>query len=127
MDTSKLHLHPVRTILIVLLLGLCAYQIWALGIDLRDTYRTSDEYIRYNQGDMMRGSDPLTASDLQSWMTFSYINFVFKLPPNYLRSSLNIQDPRYPNIQIRRYVRLYKLSLSTFLASIEHAVTVYHR
>lgn len=52
----------------------------------------------------------LTPDQIQGWMTFRYINYVFHLPANYLPQKLNITDPSYPNISINGYVNRYKLS-----------------
>lgn len=38
--------------------------------------------------------------EIQSWMTFRYINLVFHLPADYLKTSLGITDPHYPNLSI---------------------------
>src|SRR5579872_7402624 len=51
----------------------------------------------------LHGSGTLTATDAsstQAWMTFDYVNRVFTLPPDYLRSTLNISDSRYPRLTI---------------------------
>ena len=42
---------------------------------------------------------------INTWMTFDYVNVVFKLPPNYLKDGLAITDSRYPNIRIDRYAK----------------------
>src|ERR1035437_6268606 len=44
-------------------------------------------------------------AQLASWMTFDYINVVFGIPPDYLKTNLNITDPGYPNIRIDRYAK----------------------
>jgi hypothetical protein len=40
---------------------------------------------------------------IQSWMTFDYINKVFRLPTSYLESFLHISDSHYPNMLISQY------------------------
>src|SRR4051812_12432281 len=41
-----------------------------------------------------------TAQDvqlIQPWMTFDYIDVVFNVPPDYLKTKLSITDPHYPH------------------------------
>ena len=63
-----------------------------------------------------------TPDAIETWMTFSYINYIFKLPPTYLSESLGIQDARYPNIEIRRYTQANKLDSANFLMSIRNSI-----
>ena len=42
----------------------------------------------------------ITPDEISGWMTFRYINAVFKLPPTYLENSLNIKDKHYPNLSL---------------------------
>ncbi len=37
---------------------------------------------------------------ISNWMTFNYINKVFNLPPDYLKTQLSITDSRYPRLSI---------------------------
>jgi hypothetical protein len=49
---------------------------------------------------------PWVATDvdkIRDWMTFDYINKVFRLPPAFLKDALGITDALYPNITLRRY------------------------
>ena len=39
---------------------------------------------------------PLQATDIQTWMTFNYLNKVFSLPPDYLMKKFNITDTAVP-------------------------------
>ena len=54
----------------------------------------------------VRGNGPVTINDvaqIQTWMTFDYVNHVFNLPPDYIKSKLNISDQRYPRLTIAQY------------------------
>jgi hypothetical protein len=42
----------------------------------------------------------ISPDQISGWMTFRYINLVFKLPPSYLQSSLSIEDKHYPNLSL---------------------------
>ena len=46
---------------------------------------------------------PLSLQDVgivRSWMTFDYLNRVFRLPPGYLKDALHISDARYPHLSL---------------------------
>ena len=64
-------------------------------------------------------------TQIQSWMTFSYINHIFSLPPNYLSTSLTIQDNRYPNLTISRYAKNKNLNDADFLKQVQSSVNQY--
>lgn len=120
---SWLHKHDGwRLTLAIVLVALAALELHALVANVKETRQADEQYLSYQRGRIIRTSDTITAADIQPWMTFSYINFVFKLPPGYLQSALAITDSRYPNIQIARYVRLQRLSLEQFLLEVRQAV-----
>jgi hypothetical protein len=52
---------------------------------------------------MLQTAPPPTISEVSAWMTFEYLNRVFKLPPDTLKSALGITDPRYPRLSIHRW------------------------
>ncbi len=62
---------------------------------------------------------------IDTWMTFRYINLIFKLPPDYLKNSLNILDKHYPNISLRGYIKNNKLDGTTFLNNVKSVVGNY--
>ena len=62
---------------------------------------------------------------IQSWMTFNYINKVFKLPTNYLKNILNISDSRYPNIPLEDYAEKAKIKTADFTTKVQDAVHSY--
>lgn len=62
---------------------------------------------------------------IEPWMTFDYINKVFALPNNYLRSSLNIGDEKYPDLEIRRYARRQNLDSTELIKKIIVAIHSY--
>ena len=65
---------------------------------------------------------PLVPEDIQLWMTFEYINFVFKLPPEYLRQELSIEDSRYPHITLGRLSGRDEKKASSLLLRVQDAV-----
>lgn len=64
-------------------------------------------------------------NEIGVWMTFDYINFIFKLPSDYLQNYLSINDNRYPNIKIGHYIKENRLNPSVFIPTVKQAVTVY--
>jgi hypothetical protein len=62
------------------------------------------------------------AQQIQSWMTFRYINYVFNLPVDYLSGKLNIKNSGYPNITIVQYAAGAKQSSVVATALVRQAV-----
>jgi hypothetical protein len=62
---------------------------------------------------------------IQDWMTFNYLNAVFKLPPTYLENTLTIQDTHYPDISIRGYARAHGIDAGTFLGEVQDTLKAY--
>jgi hypothetical protein len=59
-------------------------------------------------------------------MTFDYIDRAFALPAQYLQSSLNITDSRYPRLTIAEYAQDAKTSQSATLMSVQNAIRSYY-
>lgn len=55
-------------------------------------------------------------------MTFAYINFRFHLPPDYLKEKLAIQDKKYPEIPLNRYIKKNALDSMIFLKQVQDIV-----
>lgn len=64
-------------------------------------------------------------NNITPWMTFDYLNVVFKLKPEYLKKTLKISDPKYPNIRIDRYIKHNNLNSKFFLDTIKQSITNY--
>jgi hypothetical protein len=71
---------------------------------------------------------PLTATDItriEPWMTFDYINQAWKIPADYLKSTLNITDARYPRISLARLARETHTDINVFMDQVKSAVQTY--
>ncbi len=71
---------------------------------------------------------PLAANNanlIQPWMTFGYVNKIFNLPEEYLKTTLRIADPHYPSLLIARYARANNLTVNTFTGDVKAAVEDY--
>ena len=110
----------VFTILLLITIGLL---VWFI-IDLRGLYQTG---IRpaggFNRDHIHR--QILSPNQIQSWMTFSYVDYIFSLSPDYLQNSLTIIDSRYPNLNISQYAREKGLDAGDFLKQIQTSVAKY--
>ena len=73
-------------------------------------------------------SGTVSVSDVESidvWMTFQYINFIFNIPEDHLKSALHIEDSHYPNLSVGRYIKNKQLNKAEFVASIKNTVRAY--
>jgi hypothetical protein len=64
-------------------------------------------------------------ASISDWMTFDYLNRIFKLPPTYLKDVLNITDARYPRLSIRRYAATDLLNSSAAVQDVRAAIRNY--
>ncbi len=62
---------------------------------------------------------------IEGWMTFRYINTIFKLPENYLPHYLQVTIARYPNLTLDSYSKSYHLDKLVFTEKIRQAVRDY--
>jgi hypothetical protein len=76
----------------------------------------------------VKNHGPATVSDIgfvRSWMTFDYVNKLFNIPPDYLKTSLSISDARYPKISIAEYAKDDHLDTPVFLSDVLGALHNY--
>ena len=59
---------------------------------------------------------------IESWMTFDYLDKIFSMPPEYLKSKLSISDSQYPRMTIHSYAKKEDIAENEFLASVRKAV-----
>jgi len=64
-------------------------------------------------------------SAIRSWMTFDYINKLFTLPPDYLKSQLNISNSAYPKLTIGAFNKGIHANASSTLANVQDAIRQY--
>jgi hypothetical protein len=68
---------------------------------------------------------PGDASVIRAWMTFDYVNKLFALPPDYLRTKLGIADPGYPQLTIAAYAANAGTGTAAALTAVQNAVSGY--
>ncbi|KKP91294.1 hypothetical protein A2467_01465 [Candidatus Nomurabacteria bacterium RIFOXYC2_FULL_36_8] len=116
-----------KNIKIIVLILLCFASFVVFVSTFNQLYREGDLKVDYDfktkQKHFPRTIDIKTVS---AWMTFDYINVIFKIDPNYLKETLSINDPRYPNIRIGHYVKRNQLNEATFFSGLEQAISNYN-
>lgn len=77
----------------------------------------------------LREHGPLTANDvgvIRPWMTFDYINLLFKVPPSYLQKTLSISaTSSYPQISIYNYAGKEGVNSTMVTDQVESALYNY--
>jgi hypothetical protein len=111
-----------RGFLVGILVVLCVLEFRAINYDVRDIHQSGEFPVRYSNGRVVREVEQISVSDIAPWMTFAYVNFVFKLPSSYLQAILGVQDGRYPNIQIGGFARRSGQPSAAVTATIQNAV-----
>ena len=77
---------------------------------------------------VLKNHGVLPASDvtsIRSWMTFDYVNKLFGLPPDYLKTTLSVIDVRYPRLSFSAYAKTSHLDPSSLLGETERAIGNY--
>lgn len=112
-----------HTLLVIALLIFCLLELHALARDLHEAYLVnSDASVEIGH---FRDEKNATPEEIQSWMTFDYINTIFKLPDTYLKTRLNIGDSNYPRMRIGRAAREAHVDRNDYLTVLRAAVAAY--
>ncbi|MFA6386170.1 MAG: hypothetical protein WCW04_00135 [Candidatus Paceibacterota bacterium] len=127
MKTISEYRKKIFKIIIVVILALLFLisLIW-FASTFKQLYRTGNLEVDYSiTGRPTRLHRPITISDIRVWMTFDYVNVIFKLDPLYLKNTLVITDSKYPNISIEAYARHNRINSQVLLHNIEQAIINY--
>ena len=76
----------------------------------------------------MRDHGPFTVNDIgfiRPWMTFDYLNTLFKIPPDYLKASMSIKDTSYPRLSLSEYAKYQGTSTAAVLSEVENSLVAY--
>ena len=68
---------------------------------------------------------PPTIDTIQSWMTFDYLDHVFKLPSTYFKTDLGITDTRYPRMSLTRFSTDKGISAAAAVLRVQNALRGY--
>jgi hypothetical protein len=109
---------------LVLLVGVLAYAVWGITQDAAflshaGFHPTHRQRFFGPANDLNRP----TPAQVQSWMTFRYINLVFRLEPDFFKSQLGITDAHYPNISINTLANEQKKSAASELLLVQQTLT----
>lgn len=115
----------VRIGVLIALILICGIVFTHFVFSIWDAYRNNVLRPHYHYRNYFSPAQPVTVDTIQLWMTFDYINFVFHLPPNYLRDALKITDPHYPRLQIGRYARHGNKNPQELVNAVQNAVRNY--
>lgn len=115
-----------KTTIVVILALLFLISLMWFTSTFKQLYKTGDLGVDYNiTGHPTRLHHPITISDIRVWMTFDYLNVIFKLDPVYLKNTLVITDSKYPNISIEAYARHNRINPQVLLHNIKQAIINY--
>ena len=87
--------------------------------NFRSVYRSGQLRIHHRNQESL----PNKINNIRAWMTFDYLNVVFKLSPDYFKNNLSITDPKYPNIRIDRYAMNQGIKSQELLYKIQQLIS----
>lgn len=70
---------------------------------------------------------PSDVNLIQSWMTIAYVNRMFNLPIDYLKTEFDITNPKYPNIVLEDIARSAKTPINGVLELYRERIAEYLR
>ena len=95
---------------------------------LLETYHVRNNLMYKHDPFLTHRRKPVSENDISyisAWMTFDYINQLFNLPKDYLKETMNINDPKYPSLTIAQYAKRNNLNPGLLILSTEEAVRNY--
>ncbi len=136
MDTLRTFLKRHWIVLVTLVLAIVLIFEARYFIATVQTYYSNGElrtdyYHPYGNGSVplpsiiQRNPHAPTIDSIEPWMTFDYINVVFKLPQNYLKNILGINDSQYPNIRLDTYAKRSNINPDLLLSVVKQYITTY--
>ena len=122
------HIHKrlvigVALLLVVVGILLCAVLVYKYSEISPGRVINRERVSRLSRNHIVLG--PNDVQMITSWMTFDYINHVFGLPPEYLKSATGMNDSQYPHLTLSRYARENKVAPDVFTTQIQVTVKNY--
>jgi hypothetical protein len=123
MIEEKKHRLRAYVVVVAVLLGLCLVTFVWLIMDIESLKKSGDLSLRH--APWRHATTPPSPNDIASWMTFKYINYVYRLPEDYLRTTLKISDARYPQLRIGTFAKDTKQTEQSALEQVRQAIVNY--
>lgn len=128
-NTEKFSIKRIfQWVLLVFLAALLVFTLWKLGKDFCKLHQFRPERsIRFGRRwfPAQNIAAQPSPSAIKNWMTFRYINLLFNLPQDYLKSSLKITNTRYPNLTVDNLGKEQKRTSAEALSAVASAVQKY--
>jgi hypothetical protein len=109
-----------RGALAVAIFGIIIFTVYSIESNIDATAKLGalapQNYIHHPS---LRRSVPPTPASIADWMTFDYLNHVFKMPPEYLKGALKITDVRYPRLTVRGFAAGNKINVALALTQVK--------
>ena len=122
---GKFHIDWIRAAIVSLIILLVAMLLW-FASDVHNLYKQGVIRPAISRVSRRQHMAPtIVPAQIQGWMTFNYINYVFNLPSQYLLLDLNISNPKYLNLSLDDYSKDAKIKDTTFIQSVKDAVSAY--
>ncbi len=122
------HRRVIKDGLIVILSALFIASLVWFVTSFNESYKAGElqpEYHPRKELAEQKAAPTVTIDTIKPWMTFNYLNVVFKLPPSYLKNALAVIDPHYPNVRIDSYAKEMHTDQAFFLQNVKKALTSY--
>jgi hypothetical protein len=110
-----------RVFLLIGLIVLCAVLVLSLCFNIRTLKRSGG--LHPSRVPFRRHSSIPNPKDIQDWMTFGYIEYLFHLPKTYLPEKLNIDQTNYKNLKVSSFAKDKNISTAQALTQVQDAVT----
>ena len=117
----KIYLVITVTIFLLLIIGSIIYVNLELSVMRNNRIRPLDLNLIAQQ----RQLTDKDISAIRYWMTFDYLNKVFALPTDYLKTSLAITNPHYPRLSIIDLARSQHQDVNNVLSQVQTAIYYY--
>ncbi len=115
-----------RAVLSVAFFSVIVFTLYAIESNIDATYGLGElaPQNRIHHPNLRRPA-ALEPAAIATWMTFDYLNRIFKLPPEYLKASLSITDARYPRMTVKRYASDRRSDPAIVLTAVKAAVQAF--
>ena len=121
----------LKTGLLVILSVLVAILVFLLAWAARD-YRRAQALEKAETARSALSNERLNGplskaevGDIAGWMTFDYVNYLFALPPQYLKTAVPVNDSKYPGLSLNSFARHSNQNRAAVLQAVQAAVTAH--